>query len=212
MPYSIVGTLRTVPGPFVQVLGHLALSQDLFVLVLGHFTLSQDLSFKCWDTSHCPNTSCSSVGTLRTVTTPLAQVLGLLTLSQDLPVLMLGHFVLSQGLSFKCRATSYCPKTSCSSVGTLHTVPKPPAQVLGQSDLLFFGTVGSLVLRCWDSRISCSLALRHLDHYPRYHHLSSSIKYSPSKPNLVNQKFYLPAFVKLPSPYQPNASRNTICW
>ena len=89
-----VGTLRTVPGPLVLVLGHLALSQNL---VLGHFVLSQDLSLKCWDTSHCPKTSHSSVGTLRTVPIPsvgthrtvprpLTQVLGHFTLSQDLPL------------------------------------------------------------------------------------------------------------------------------
>ena len=96
--HSSVGTLRTVPrlpaqvlghfvlfqGPFVLVLGHFALSQDLFVQKLGHLELSQNLPLKCWDTSHCPKTSHSSVGSLRTVPRLPAQVLGHFVLSQDL--------------------------------------------------------------------------------------------------------------------------------
>ena len=175
-----------------------------------HFTLSQDLLPKCWETSHCPRTSCSSVGTFHTVPRPLVQVLGNLGLTQDLLV--------------KCWDTSHCPKNSCSSVGILHTVPRPtaytlghctlsqdlllkcreishcpktPAQLLGQTDLLFFGTVGSLGLWRWDCRIFCSLALGYLNHYPQYHHLSSSIKKSSQKPNPTNQKFYLLASLKL---------------
>ena len=156
--HSSVGTLRTVAGPFVLVLGHFELSQDLFVLVLGHFVLSQDLSLKCWDTSHCPKTShlsvgtlrtaqdlplkcwdtshcpkttCSSVGTLRTVPGPFVLVLGHFALSQDLFVQKLGQLELSQNIPLKCWDTSHCPKTSHSSVGTLRTVPRLPAQVLG---------------------------------------------------------------------------------
>ena len=116
--HSSVGTLRSVPRLPAQVLEHFVRSQDLFVLVLGCFTLSQDL-FR--DTSHCPKTSYSSVGTLRTVPGPPTQVLG--------------HFALSQDLPLKCWDTSYyCPKTSHSSVGTLRTVPRSPC-----------------LFKCWDS-------------------------------------------------------------
>ena len=122
-----VGTLHTVPRPFVLVLGHFTLSQDL---VLGHLVLSQDLILKCWDTSHCPKTDRSSVGTLRTIPRP---------------------FHLSVG------TLRTVPRPFHSSVGTLRTVPRLPAQVfrllvlssdifvpvLGQSDLFFFG-VGKL--------------------------------------------------------------------
>ena len=127
-----VGTLRAVPGPLVVVLGHFALSHDL---VLEHFVLSQDLSLKCWDTSHCPKTSHSNVGTLRTVPRLPAQVLGHLVLSQDPslkrwtlrtvlrpPTQVLGHLALSQDPSLKCWVTTpHCPRTSHSSVGTLRT-------------------------------------------------------------------------------------------
>ena len=137
--------------------------------------LSQDYLLKCWDTSHCPMTSHSSVGALRTVPRSL--------------VLVLAHFLLSQDYLLKCWDTSHCPKTLRPSVGTLRAVPRLPAQVLGQSDLFCFGTVGSLVLWCWDSQISCSLALEHLDHYPGFHHLSSSIKKLPQNPILLSKSF-----------------------
>ena len=128
---SIVGTLHAVPRPFVPVLGHFTLSQELvlghlalylrpYTLVLGHLALSQVLTLKCWDTSHCPTTIHSSVGTLhdvarssvgtpRTVPRPLTQTLG--------------HFALSHDPSSKCWDTSYCPRTSRPTVGKLRTVP-----------------------------------------------------------------------------------------
>ena len=148
-----VGTLRIVSGPFVLVLGHFTLYQDL---LLGHFSMSQDYPLRYCDTSYCPKTSHSSVGTLRTV--------------PRLPAQVLGHLLLSQDLQLKCWDTSHCPKTTCSSVGTPRTVPRPPTQVpaqvrlpaqvfslfvlsqnlfvpvLGQTDLFFFavGTLRSL--------------------------------------------------------------------
>ena len=128
--------------------------------MLGCFTLSQELLFKCWDTSHCPKTSMfkcwdtshcpmtsySSVGTLRTVPGPPTQVLGQFVLSQNLPVCLsvgtlltvprpatqvFGHFALSQDLPLNCWDTSQCPKTICSSVGTLRTVPIPLCSCVG---------------------------------------------------------------------------------
>ena len=144
-----VGTLRTVPRRTTQVLGHFTLSQDL---VLGHFALSQDLPLKYWDTSHCPKTSYSSVGTLRTVPRPTTQVLEHFALSQDL---VLGHFALSQDLPLKCWDTSHCPKTYHSSVGALRKVPRPTTQVLGHfalsQDLLLghFALSQDLSLKCW---------------------------------------------------------------
>ena len=44
--HSSVGTLRTVPRPFLLVLGHFTLSQHL---AFGQLALSQDLPLKCWD-------------------------------------------------------------------------------------------------------------------------------------------------------------------
>ena len=112
------------------MLGHFVLSQDffctllgVFAQVLGHFVLSQDFSLKCCDTSYCPKTPRTSVGTLRTVPRPLAQVLG--------------HFAMSQDLPHKDWDTSHCPKTPLTKIET----------------------VGSVVPRCWDSRISCFLVL-----------------------------------------------------
>ena len=129
---------------------HLALSQDLFVVVLGLLTLSQDLSFKCWDTSHCPKTLCPSVGTLHTV-----------------PIPSVGTLVLLQDLIFKCWDTSHCPKTTHSSVGTLRTVPRPFVPVLGHFTLsrdLVLGHLAlsqDLILKCWDTH-----------HCPKTTHLS----------------------------------------
>ena len=187
-----VGTLRTVPRPLVLLLGHFVLSQDYLLKcrdtshcpktprpsvatlravprlpaqVLGHFVLSQDPPLKCWDTSHCPKTSRPSVGTLRAVPRLPAQVLGHFLLSQEAPPKVLGLFALSQDPSSKYWVTSWCPKTTCSSVGT----------------------VGSLLF--WNSRVSRSLALGHLDHYPWFHHLSSSIKKFPQNPILLIKYF-----------------------
>ena len=181
----MLGHFFIVPGLlFLTLLGP-------FAQVLGHFLLSQDLLLKCWDTSHCPRTSRSSVGTPLTVPRPLAQVLGHFALSQDLslkfwdtsycpktPCTSAGHLALSQDLSLKCWDTSYCPKTACTSVGTLRTVPRPLTQVLGhfvlsqdpphkcwnvshchKTPLTSVKTVGSVITRCWDSQISCSLVL-----------------------------------------------------
>ena len=135
-----VGTLRTVPGPLVLVLGNLALSQDL---VLGHFVLSQDLSLKCWDTSHCPKTYHSSVGTLRAV--PRPNVGTLRTVPRPLTQ-VLGHFALSHNLPLKCWDTLHCPKTTCSSVGTPRTVPRPLTQALGH-----FALSQEPPFKCWDN-------------------------------------------------------------
>ena len=140
-----VATIRAVPRLPAQVLGHFTLSQGLAFLMLGYFTLSQDLLLKCWYTSHRPKTFRSSVGTLRAVPRLPAQVLGHFAPSQDLFVLVLGLFVLSQNYLLKCWDTSHCSKTSCSSVGTFRTIARPfrpsvgtlravprlPAQVLG---------------------------------------------------------------------------------
>ena len=117
--HSSVGTLRTVPRPFVLVWGHFTLSQDL---VLGHLALFQDLILKFWDTSHCPKTTHSSVGTLRTVPRPF--------------VLVLGHFALSQDCLLKCLDPSYCPKTSSYQCWDSRI---SSSAVMGQSDLFFFG-------------------------------------------------------------------------
>ena len=172
------------------MLGHFALSQDLPAQVLGHFVLSQDLSLKCWVTSHCPKTSLlkcwetsycpktshSSVGTLRTVPRPPCSSVGTLRIVPRLPAQVLRHFVLSQDPSLKRWDTSHCPKTSLikswdtshcpktlrPSVGTLRTVPRPPTQVLGHPALSQDPSS-----KFWDSRISSSLVLGHLDHYPR---------------------------------------------
>ena len=111
--------------------------------MLGHFALSQDLPLKCWDFSHCPKTTCSSVGTPRTVPRPLTQALG--------------HFALSQDPSSKCWDTSCCPRTSRRSVvtlrtvplpsfGTLRTVPRPLTQVLGH-----FALSQDVPLKRWDT-------------------------------------------------------------
>ena len=142
--------------------------------------LSQDYLFKCWDTSHYPKTSHSSVGTLRTVPSLFFLVLGHFVLSEDyllkcwdisncrktshssvgtlrtVPrpfVQVLGYFVLSQDYLLKRWDTSHCPKTFRPSVKTLRAVPRLPAQV--------FGTVGPLLF--WDSRISFSLVLEQSD-------------------------------------------------
>ena len=117
-PHSSVGTPRTVPRPLTQVLGHSAPSADCLLKCWDTPLLSQDPSLKRCDTSHCPRTSHSSVGTPRTVPRPFVQVLG--------------HLVLSQDPSLKRCDTSHCPRTSHSSVGTLRTVPRLPAQVLGR--------------------------------------------------------------------------------
>ena len=101
--------------------------------------------------------------------------------------LIIYYFALSQDPPFKCWDTSCCPKTLRPSVGTLSAVPRLPTQVLGQSDLFFFGTVGSLFLWSWDSRIFCSLALGYLDLYPCYHHLSFSFKNFPQNPILLTK-------------------------
>ena len=81
--------------------------------MLGHFAL--------------PKTYHSNVGTLRTVPRLPARMLEDLALSQDL---VLGHFVLSQDLSLKCWDSSHCRTTFHSSVGTLHTVPRPSVVTL----------------------------------------------------------------------------------
>ena len=195
------------------MLGHFATVPRLPAQVLAHFVLSHDPSLKRWDTLHChktsllkcwdtlyrPKTPHSSVVTLRTVRRHLTQALGHFALPQDLPAQVLGHFVLSHDPILKCWDTSHSPKTShlcfgtlrtvprppCSSVGTLRTVPRPPTQVLGH-----FALSQNPSTKCWDSPISSSSVLGHLDHYPRYHHLSSTIKTFP-KPNLFDQKFYL---------------------
>ena len=159
---SSVGTLRTVPRSFR--------------LSVGTIRAVPRLPFKCWDTPHCPKTSCSSVGTFRTIARPFrpsvgtlravprlpAQVLGNFALSQDPPTQVLGHFALPHDPSSKCWETSCCPKSTCSKFGSL--LP-------------------------WDSRISCSSVLGHLDHYPRYPHLSFSIKKFPQNPILLTKNF-----------------------
>ena len=127
--YSSVGTPRTVPRPLL--------------LILGHFTLSLDLSFKCWDTSRCPKTFRLSVGTLHAVPRSFVLVLGHFTLSQDL---VLGHLALSQVLTLNYWDISHCPKTTHSSVGTLHTVPRPLTQVLGH-----FALYQDPSSKCWDT-------------------------------------------------------------
>ena len=114
--HSSVGTLNTVPRPFVLVLGHFVLSQDYLLKSRETSHCPKTSLFECWDTSHCPKTSHSSVGTLHTVPRPF--------------VLVLGHFALSQDLPLKCWDTSHCPKTTCSKVETLRTVPRPLTQVL----------------------------------------------------------------------------------
>ena len=122
---SSVGTLHTVPRHFVLVLGHFTLSQHL---VLGHLALSQDLILKCWDTSHCPKTTNSSVGTLRSAPRSFVLVLEQFTLSQDL---VLRHLALFQDLILKCWTLRTVPRPFHSSVGTSRTVPRPPTQALG---------------------------------------------------------------------------------
>ena len=108
VPRPSVGTPRTVPRPYTQV--------------FGHFTLSQDYPLKRWDTSHCPKTLRSSVGTLytvprpsvgtpRTVPRPYTQVLGHFTLSQDHPLKRWDTSYCLKTLPLKCWDTSYCPKT-----------------------------------------------------------------------------------------------------
>ena len=146
-----VGTLRTVPGPLVLVLKHLALSQDL---VLGHFVLCQDLSLKCWDTSNGPKTSHSSVGTLRTVSRPSVGTHGTVP---RLLTQVLGHFALSQDFPLKCWDTSHCPKTTCSSVGTPRTVPGPPHSSVGTLRIV----PGPLVLVLGHLALSQDLVLGH---------------------------------------------------
>ena len=146
------------------MLGHFTPSHEI---VLGHLALSQDLTLKCWDTSHCPKTTQSSVGKLRTVPRSFVLVLGHFTLSQELVLghfvlprpltQVLGHLALSQDLPIKCWDTSHCPKTPHSSVGIVHTVPRtsvgtfrtvprPPTQVLGHSALF-----QDCLLKCLDS-------------------------------------------------------------
>ena len=135
--YSSVGTLRTVPRPFALVLGQLTLSQDI---VLGHLVLSQDLTLKCCDVSHCPKTTHSSVGTLRTVPRHLTQVLGHFALSQDLPLKCWDTSYCLKTLPLKCWDTSHLPAQE---LRLLVLSPDLFVPVLRQSDLLFFG-VGTL--------------------------------------------------------------------
>ena len=144
---------------------------------MKHLALSQDYLLKCWDTSFCPKTPHSSVGTLRTVPRPLTQVLVHFTLSQDFRssvgtlhtvprpsvgtprtvprpyTLVLGHFALSQVLTLKCWDFSHCPKTTNSSVGTLHTVPRPS---VGTSRTV---TRPLTQVKCWDTS-HCRKTLR----------------------------------------------------
>ena len=213
--HSSVGTLHTVPRLPTQVLRHSALSQGCLLKYLDSSYCPQKSSFQCWDSRHCPKTSQSSVGTLRTVPRPPTQILGHFALSQDLPLKCWDTSHCPKTLPFKCWDTPHCPKTSHSnvgthrtvprplhsSVGTLHTVPRLPTQVLRHSAL----SQGCLLkyldssycpqkssFQCWDSRISFSSVLGHLDHYRRYPHLSPSVENSP-KPNLTDQNFYLMA-------------------
>ena len=102
---SRVGALHTVPGFYVMVLEHFALSQ---YLLLGHLVLFQDFTLKCWDSSHRPKTGPSD-GTLRTVPGLNVKVLRYFALSQEL---VLGHLVLSQDFTLKCWDALHCPKTS----------------------------------------------------------------------------------------------------
>ena len=169
------------------MLGHFALCQDL---VLGHLVLSQDLILKCSDTSHCPKTTHSSVGTLRTVPRPFVLVLGHFTLSQDL---VLGHLVLSQDLILKCWDTSHCPKTTHSSVGTPRTVSRP-----------FHSSVGTLrtVPRPFHSSVGT------LRTVPRPFHSSFGTLHTvPRLPDQVLGHFVL--FQDLPLPNNPNSLKKT---
>ena len=174
VPRSSVQTPRTVPRPYTQVLGHFSLSQDLSLKCWDTSYCPKTLSLKCWDTPHYPKISLSSVGTLRTVPRPFHSSVGTLRT---------------------------VPRPFHPSDGTLHTVPRLPTQVLGHaalsqgcllkySDSSYCPQTSSF--QCWDSRISSSSVLGHLDHYPRYHHLSPNVKNSP-KPNLTDQNSYLKA-------------------
>ena len=113
-----------------------------------HLVNTQDLTLKCWDTSHCHQTTHSSVGKLRTVPRPLTQVLGHFALSQNHSIQVLGHSALSQDLPLKCWDISHCPsKTSHSSVGTLCTVPRPFHSSVGTFRTVprpFHSSVGTL--------------------------------------------------------------------
>ena len=166
------------------MLGNFALSQDFSLKCWDTSHCHKTIPFKCWDTPHCPKTSHLSVGTFRTVLLrPPTQVLGHFALSQDHSTQVLGHFVLSQD-----------PSTQ---VLGHFVLSHPSTQVLGHftlsQDYLLKYLDSSYCpqassFQCWYSRISSSSVLGHLDHYPRYHHLSPSVKNSP-KPNLTDQKF-----------------------
>ena len=141
--------------------------------------MSQDLPLKCWDTSHCLKTTCSSVGKLSTVPSlPFKgsdtshcpktshSSVGTLSIVPRPFVQVLGHFALSQDPSIKRWDTSHCPKTSLfkcwdnwhypktshSSGVTLSTVPRPLNQVLAH-----FALSQDPSSKCWDSRISSVL-------------------------------------------------------
>ena len=154
--HSSVGKLRTVPRPFALVLEHFTLSQNL---VLGHLVLYQDLMLNCWDTSRCPKTSHSSVGTLRTVPRPFHSSVGTLrTVPRPFHSSVGTLRTVPRPFHSSVGTLRSVPRPYHSSVGTLRTVPTLPSQlfrllvltpeffvtVLGQSDLFFIFGVGTL--------------------------------------------------------------------
>ena len=124
--------------------------------MLGHFALSQDLPLKCWDISHCPKTTCSSVGTPRTVSRHLTQALGHFALPKN-PHSSVATLRTVPRLSFKCWDTSRCPKTLRPSVGTLHTVPRPSVGTPHTVSRPYTLVLGHFALsqdpssKCWDT-------------------------------------------------------------
>ena len=209
-----VGTLHPVPRPTTQVLGYLALSQDISVL-------SQDFSRTVPRLPRTvprlfrtvPKLLCTVSRLFRTVPRLLRTVPRLFrTVPRLFPTVprLFGSVprlfgavprllrtvprlfgavprlfgAVSKLLRTVPRLFGTVPRPCQSSVGPPHTVPR------------------LLLSLCWDNRISSSSLLGLLNHYPWYHHLRSSIKVYP-KPNLTNQKFqlltplYLSPFINL---------------
>ena len=117
-----------------------------------------------------------SIGTFHTVPRPFALVLGHFTLSQDLE---LGHFALCQDLVLGYFALSQDPSTQ-----VLGHFALSQDYLLKCWDTSYSPKTSSFI--CWDSRFPSSSVLGHLDHYPRYQHLSPSVK------NFLDLKFGYP--------------------
>ena len=197
--FTLIRLLGSVPILFGTVPRLFGTSQDYSGLSKDSLVLSQDFSLLSRDFS----VMSQDFSALSQDFPLLSQDLLVLSrdfsaLSQDFLVLSQVFLVLSQDISAQSKTFRYCPKT-------IRHCPKtswycPQTSWFRPKTSLYCPR--TLSLQCWDTLISSSSLLGLLNHYPWYHHLSSSIKISP-KPNLTGQKFqmltplYLSHFINL---------------